>query len=334
MIWIKYASIYVASIILAFIVAGIISEKNTDEYFGRTNSQVMKGIAILAVILCHLMGAFGCGTTLFTPLGGIGVSIFLMLSAYGLNESYIGGGYYFWWRKRIVAVFIPYFIIQCILYWPFHKFNIADFVLDVTLIFPRYHNGWYLNYLLICYIVFYLVIRVSFLRKHKITVFMVFSVVSFLGLKEIEAEQAMSFLTGIVLSEYKKSEVMRKHSNWKTGIFLLALGIVALAIKQTDFIRNSPQIIYNFIQLLIKLPCGLGICFMLLSIGKKLNLKIFAVIGVISYELYLVHGYILQWVNVSLTGEIIFIVGSVAGAIVLHYIMSFIKQGIRTAKKL
>lgn len=92
MIWIKYASIYVASIILAFIVAGIISEKNTDEYFGRTNSQVMKGIAILAVILCHLMGAFGCGTTLFTPLGGIGVSIFLMLSAYGLNESYIGGG--------------------------------------------------------------------------------------------------------------------------------------------------------------------------------------------------------------------------------------------------
>lgn len=172
------------------------------------------------------------------------------------------------------------------------------------------------------------------MRKHKITVFMVFSVVSFLGLKEIEAEQAMSFLTGIVLSEYKKSEVMRKHSNWKTGIFLLAIGIVALAIKQTDFIRNSPQIIYNFIQLLIKLPCGLGICFMLLSIGKKLNLKIFAVIGVISYELYLVHGYILQWVNVSLTGEIIFIVGSVAGAIVLHYIMSFIKQGIRTAKKL
>lgn len=92
MIWIKYASIYVVCILLAFIVAGIISNKSTDEYFGRTNSQAMKGIAILAVILCHLMGRFGSGTTLFTPLGGIGVSIFLMISAYGLNESYTSGG--------------------------------------------------------------------------------------------------------------------------------------------------------------------------------------------------------------------------------------------------
>ncbi|WP_207645565.1 hypothetical protein [Marvinbryantia formatexigens] len=135
-------------------------------------------------------------------------------------------------------------------------------------------------------------------------------------------------MTGIVLSEYKESELIRKCSNWKTGIFLLAIGIVALAVKQIDFIRNLPQISYNFIQLLIKLPCGLGICFMLISIGKKLNLKVFAIIGAISYELYLVHGYILQWVNVSISGEIIFIVGSVAGAIILHYVMSLIKKSV------
>ena len=243
------------------------------------------------------------------------------------------GGYCFWWRKRIVAVFIPYFVIQCILYWPFHKFNIIDFVLDVTLISPRYHNGWYLNYLLVCYMVFYLVMRIPFLRKHKITVFTVFSVASFFLLREIKAEQGISFLTGIVLSEYKESEFIQKHSNWKTGIFLLAIGIVALAIKQIDIIRNSPQIIYNFIQLLIKLPCGLGLCFVLLSIGKKLNLKIFVVIGAISYELYLVHGYILQWVNVSLTGEIIFIVGSVVGAMVLYYTMRFIRQSVKFVKR-
>ena len=92
MIWIKYASIYVLLILLAFIITGISSAKLQDEYFGRPNTKVMKGVAILAVMLCHLMGKFGGGTTLFTPLGGIGVSIFLMLSAYGLNESFIGGG--------------------------------------------------------------------------------------------------------------------------------------------------------------------------------------------------------------------------------------------------
>lgn len=92
MMWTIYAGIYVLIVLLAFIIAGINSTELQDEYFGRSNTKVMKGVAILAVMLCHLMGKFGGGTTLFTPLGGIGVSIFLMLSAYGLNESYIGGG--------------------------------------------------------------------------------------------------------------------------------------------------------------------------------------------------------------------------------------------------
>lgn len=48
-----------------------------------------KGLAILLVILCHAAGTFGQGKfVLFTPLGGIGVAIFLLLSGYGLNESW------------------------------------------------------------------------------------------------------------------------------------------------------------------------------------------------------------------------------------------------------
>ena len=249
-----------------------------------------------------------------------------------LTNPLSGGGYKSWWKKRIIAVFIPYFLIQCILYWPFHKFNIIDFILDVTLISPQYHNGWYLNYLLTCYIVFYLVIRVPFLTKHKIIVFTVLSVASFFLLREIKAEQSMSFLTGIALSEYKESELIRKRLNWKIGIPFLITGIATLAIKQTDFIRNADQIIYNFVQLLIKLPCGLGLCLIIISIAKKLNLRIFAIIGAISYELYLVHGYVLQWVNVSFAGEIIFIIGSLIGAVMLHYVMKAIKNGVIKVK--
>ena len=53
------------------------------------HSQRCKGVAILSVILCHAAGTFGHGKiVLFTPLGGIGVSIFLLLSAYGLIESW------------------------------------------------------------------------------------------------------------------------------------------------------------------------------------------------------------------------------------------------------
>lgn len=60
---------------------------NLDINFTRSNTTIDKAVGILCVILCHFMGTFGNGIVFFIPLGGIGVSIFLMLSAYGLNES-------------------------------------------------------------------------------------------------------------------------------------------------------------------------------------------------------------------------------------------------------
>lgn len=73
------------SIILA------IKNKNQREFssaFTRDNTTVYKGFAILCIICSHYMNLMGKGVTLFTPLGGIGVSIFLFLSGYGLNESW------------------------------------------------------------------------------------------------------------------------------------------------------------------------------------------------------------------------------------------------------
>jgi peptidoglycan/LPS O-acetylase OafA/YrhL len=60
----------------------------------KTHSTIYKGIAILLIITCHFMGRFGHGIRVFTPLGGIGVAIFLILSGYGMNES---------WNKIIIG---------------------------------------------------------------------------------------------------------------------------------------------------------------------------------------------------------------------------------------
>ena len=66
----------------------------------------LKGIAIVIIILCHTMGCF---TRVFTPLGGIGVAMFLILSGYGLNESFKRNGIEGFWVKRFSRVWIPYF---------------------------------------------------------------------------------------------------------------------------------------------------------------------------------------------------------------------------------
>ncbi|MFI3327051.1 MAG: hypothetical protein R3Y35_12910 [Clostridia bacterium] len=81
------------TIFLIFLVLCILS----FEFFSKTNNKnsefmsfahadIYRGIATLIIILQHVSGLYG--TRLFTPLGGIGVAIFLISSGYGLNESY------------------------------------------------------------------------------------------------------------------------------------------------------------------------------------------------------------------------------------------------------
>ncbi len=322
--WIMYFAAIVATFILSFLIVCLTTEHKKDNFgFNKDNSQMLKGIAICCVFVCHYMGNFGDGTvTLFTPLGGIGVAIFLLLSAYGLNESWNRNGATFWWRKRFVAVFLPYILVQLLCYWTTHDFSLLSFLKDIFLISPLHNYGWYLNHLLLWYILFYIVMRVSLLRKYKILIFTIISVCMFFCLRELRAEQSLSFLAGILLSEYKQSTFVIKTTNWKYGLLLLLLGVSFLALKQIPFIREMPQILFNLVQLMIKFPCGLGVCFIAIDLAKKINMKLFVFVGSFSYELYLLHGYAIQYTPHSLMGAVICISASVVAAILLHWFLS------------
>lgn len=82
----------------------------------------------------------------------------------------------------------------------------------------------------------------------------------------------------------------------------------------------------NLVQLMIKLPSGLGICFCIISINKKIFLKPLSMVGKIAYELYLVHGYILENVNASINGCFAFWIFSLFIAIVLHELLTLIRK--------
>ncbi len=115
--WLAYGGIFAGIILTGLVIVGVVTEQKENTYFDKYNSLIFKGIAILCVMMCHFMGNFGEGITIFTPLGGIGVSIFLMLSAYGLNESWTYNGKIYWWRKRIMNVVIPYVLMNSVFFW-------------------------------------------------------------------------------------------------------------------------------------------------------------------------------------------------------------------------
>lgn len=322
--WISYAGLYVGSfLIFDCIVSGITHrpQKEKGEYFDKYNSLCLKGIAMLLIMFCHYMGTFGDGVTYFTPLGGIGVTIFLMLSAYGLNESFKKNGLNRWWVKRILTVFLPYICVQLVLYWPFEKINFRKFVFDMTLIHPQYIIGWYLNYLLICYVVFYLIKKIRILRKNQYFFFLFFSVITFFFFEEIKSEQSFAFMTGIFLSDHSRDERVKRYFNCKTGSIMIFIGMVFLLIKQVDIVRCVPLLL-RFIQLIIKWFCGVGLSILFISFDKRLKITLFAFIGAISYELYLFHGYVLLAVPISLKGAAIFIVVSLASASFLHILLN------------
>jgi uncharacterized membrane protein len=87
-------------LLLPFTLVSVLSDKTEMKFLDRNSSSVAKGIGILFVMLCHFMGDFGGGTVLLTPLGGIGVAIFLILSGYGLNESWTRGGAFLLVEKK------------------------------------------------------------------------------------------------------------------------------------------------------------------------------------------------------------------------------------------
>lgn len=293
----------------------------------KTYTNAFKGLAIIFVILCHAAGTFGEGKfTLFTPLGGIGVAIFLFLSAYGLNESWSAKAsegkkpYEHWWRKRFISVWIPYIVVQLIAYWPFNKFSVIPFILDLTMIKPLYHNGWYLQYLFLLYVLFYAVKRIRVIEKYHIFVFGAISLILFFTTREIMAEQSISFLFGILLSERK--QVQKYLFRIRFGIIFTGFGVACLAVKQLPVVRAAPQIIINLVQLGIKFPIALGSMILFYTLFKKANwiAVVLGAVGAVSYELYLIHGYILSIpiMPINIYGVLIF-VGITSAASVCYW---------------
>ena len=162
------------------------------------------------------------------------------------------------------------------------------------------------------YVIFYIVRKINAIDKYKEAVFFAVSIVTFFCLREIKAEQSFSFLTGIIFSE--KKEIQKKVFKPRSGFILIMIGLSCLATKQLPIIRSGSQTLMKFVQLGIKLPCGLGSIILLYvfllaahDVDDRNITNVLYGIGLISYELYLIHGYVLTVISVSWIGAIVFI---------------------------
>lgn len=295
----------VVFIAILFIIVLLFQKKDpiqSNSLFDRVSSDYYKGFAILIVIISHFAGRVDA-SRIFTPLGGIGVAIFLFLSGFGLQQSSEKKGVKSFWGGRIPRVFLPYllFVIVC---WclrlkGYKDYTILSFLKDIFFVESSY---WYMSYLVWWYVAFYLSsILTRKIKKRnvrnvkKILLLLCPALLSFVFLKNHQAEQSFSFLTGVVFSMYlQKLNKVSSRNIIIFGVLLLVLGTLFLYLKQLPCARANSNI-YRCCDTLIKLPIGLGI--MLLLHNKIRRNQFVAFSGLVSLELYLVHCQTLRLVQ-------------------------------------
>lgn len=267
-----------------------------SEFLGFSQTNSIRGLAILMVILMHSSCNFGL--RIFTPLGGIGVALFLILSGYGLTESYKRKGLHFFWKSKFNKIWIPYAIVLTVCtIWSssFKPYVIVQYCLIDS-------PFWYISFLFYNYILFYVCHKYEFLYKYRFAIFLVFALILFAFDTRIRAEQCLCFVTGMWISDYKNL-VCKSLSNKKTVlctiILLSCISASALFLKQMPTFRGQMEhvrLFQNIMELLIKYPFAIAtIVILTTNIFDKVQRsmlignRFLGYCSKISLELYIIH---------------------------------------------
>lgn len=126
-------------------------EKQSTLEFSRRELTMLKGVAILLVLLGHVQHIiYG---------GAAGVALFLLASGYGIHESFCENGTKQYWTKRMKKVYLPYLlvaVVNVLANWPCgkKKLLITLFGLDFGLNLDA--TMWYISFIFFWYAVFFL----------------------------------------------------------------------------------------------------------------------------------------------------------------------------------
>lgn len=292
----------------------------------RDFSIVAKGLAISIIVYGHLGNYFN--TRYLTPLGGIGVAVFLILSGYGLNQSWNGNGKDYFWAKRLIGFFVPYFIIETATIPLRESYSsVFDALLDLSGMRSSYYLGWYISFLLLWYAAFYFAKRYIKHRHTRYFLWTTIGAIIFIVCSMLRARQAFSFGFGVWLSDHEEIQRAVKDKPMRYLVFSGIIGIVLLGIKQTVLLRTAPYIAQKMLDLVMSLSfavCLLVIILVISRVNQKTIVPLYY-LGVISYELYLIHGYTMLVVDLTIINAVEFYALTLFSAVVAHVIISRIR---------
>lgn len=301
--------------------------------FARTNTQALKGFAAIAIFVFHIVLAFNL-SPMFNMWGGHFVALFLILSGYGLEESYRHNGLDGYWVKRFEKVVLPTAFLVCAYNYLFPYFPFAEGFaegnpmhrcLDELLyVEPTF---WFVFFILKCYAVYWIGTRFMGDRL-RLLFFFVCALICLntsAPCDHLEAEQSFSFFAGVLLSMQKQRLAEFSEGKRIVSIFLLlSVGVLFLCLKSfTPLHELKGSIAYNYLLCPFRLSVGLALIplLTLLRVEKSALLRI---AGKYSLEIYIAHIPFIGMIG-DAKSTVLFIICSVIAFALLMLYRTFVE---------
>ena len=103
--------------------------------------------------------------------------------------------------------------------------------------------------------------------------------------------------------------------------------LLFMAITQLNVVKNLPYLVSNAMALLTCLPVAIGIMVFGKSFSMIFENKLLAMIGMISYEVYLVHAFTLGIIKPSVIAVLAFVIVTVTLAYIVYRLIEKVKSG-------
>ncbi|MEQ3445170.1 acyltransferase family protein [Enterococcus cecorum] len=330
----KYFALLTFLILVSYLL-GFIKKPEKYQWMDRNYTTAIKGLSILTVVWAHSGARLSVGGIQF--IAGIGVALFLMCSGYGLEISYEKNGLKGFWRKRLLGVCLPFWVVELVGMLATGTFSVKTYLLDFCFLRPATGYGWFMGYIVICYLIFYAVKKlVKDGRMQMTALFGAFAIWFVLdsvffanpNMPFLRARQMLSFPVGVLLA-VNKDKIERTLTKTKNILILTGGGTVCLlfmAITQLNVVKNLPYLVSNAMALLTCLPMAIGTMVFGKSFGGLFENKMLAVTGMISYEIYLVHAFTLGMIKPSAVSVIAFVVVTVTLSYATYFTIGKMKN--------
>ena len=172
----------IIGIILVFLIGtyfGIIPgmhirKEGKESILTKDDSTYLKGVSAMMIFFAHsqvFVEEIGENCMILKPyslLGGMGVMIFFFLSGYGIYNGYAERKVTFiYWKKRLINVFIPGTLISFFSVVA-SMVIMGNFKVSLELIKTVFINQWYIDVIMLEYIVFFVSWHISNGNKKRI----------------------------------------------------------------------------------------------------------------------------------------------------------------------